>query len=124
MALVWTQLSRTVDRSLDATPRQPVMDYWHRYSVFDMCRRSVTGTTRIYMGNSVQQGNLPTPSTPAATSHYWIETTMGSGLLLLSFFSYFTFSATENKGICRPATHRNDDRPLFPDAPQNRSTDV
>lgn len=68
MALVWAQLSRTVDRSQDATPRQPGMEYWPGYSAFDICSGSVTGSTRIYMGNSDQQGNLPTPSTPAATT--------------------------------------------------------
>ena len=90
MVSIWTQLSRTVGRSLDASPRQPGMGYRLRYSAFDMRRWSVTGTTRIYMVG--YSDLLSTILTEPSTPEYCTELIMGSGLHLLSFFSYFTCS--------------------------------
>ena len=95
---IWAQLSRTVGRSRDATPRQPGRGYWPGYSAFDMYSGSVTGSTGSTWGTLTSRATFRRLQLQQLQLFHNFETTMGSGLHLLSFHSHFNlFPAMETR---------------------------
>ena len=106
MVLVWAQLSRAVaevemqlrdNREWDTGP-----DIQHSICTVG----SVTGSTGSTWGTLTSRATFR--HLQLQQLRLWIERTMGSGKLLLSFLSYSNlFPATENKALGRSAVHRS-----------------